>query len=235
MNKKIGIIIYARTSSKRFPNKIFKKIFEFKMIELIIKRIKKINLKKNDCELIVNTSLDKSDNKIISFCKKNKIKYFRGSLSNVFLRTYECLKQNNYKFFVRVNCDRPLLDFEMILRMINLIIKRKNIDIISNCTGDYPKGLACEIARSKIFFNNINRIKTKGDKEHIFNFFYKNSSQFKILKISDKLYEENKNINLSVDNKGDLKKIIKIFKFFNKKYLISTREVLKNIKKIKLE
>ena len=61
----------------------------------------------------------------------------------------------------------------MILRMINLIIKRKNIDIISNCTGDYPKGLACEIA-SKIFFNNINRIKTKGDKEHIFNFFYKN-------------------------------------------------------------
>ena len=39
--------------------------------------------------------------------------------------------------------------------------------------------------------------------------------------------KKNKNINLSVDNKGDLKKIIKIFKFFNKKYLISTRKVLK--------
>lgn len=235
MNKKIGIIIYARTSSKRFPNKIFKKILEFKMIELIIKRIKKINLKKYNCEIIVNTSIDKSDNKIISFCKKNKIKYFRGNLSNVFLRTYECLKQNDYKFFVRVNCDRPLLDFEMISRMINLMIKRKNIDIISNCTGAYPKGLACEIARSKIFFDNINRIKTKGDKEHIFNFFYNNSNRFKILKISDKLYEANKNMNLGVDNKEDLIKIIKIFKFFKKKYLISTQKILKNIKNIRLE
>ena len=40
------------------------------MIELIIKRIKKINLKKYNYEIIVNTSLDKSDDKIVNFCKK---------------------------------------------------------------------------------------------------------------------------------------------------------------------
>ncbi len=76
MNKKIGIIIYARTSSKRFPNKIFKKIIKLKMIELIIKRIKKINLKKYNYEIIVNTSLDKSDDKIVNFCRKKKNQVF---------------------------------------------------------------------------------------------------------------------------------------------------------------
>ena len=234
MNKKIGIILYARTSSKRFPNKIFKKIIGLKIIEIILKRLKKINLKKYNCEIIVNTSINKSDDKIVNFCKKNKIKYFRGSLNNVFKRTYECLKKNNYKFFARINCDRPLLDFEMISRMINLILKKK-IDIVSNCTGDYPKGLACEIARSRIFFDNFNLIKSKNNKEHIFNFFYKNEKKFKILKISDKLYQRHSNINLSVDKKEDLKKIIKIFKFFKKNHLITTRKVLKNITNIKLE
>jgi|LULK01.1.fsa_nt_gb spore coat polysaccharide biosynthesis protein SpsF len=235
MNKKIGIIIYARTSSKRFPNKIFKKIIKLKMIELIIKRIKKINLKKYNYEIIVNTSLDKSDDKIVNFCKKKKIKYFRGSLNNVFKRTNECLKKNNYKFFARVNCDRPFLDFEMISKMINLILERKNIDIVSNCTEAYPRGLACEVARSRIFFNNFNLIKTKNNREHIFNFFYKNEKRFKILKVSDKLYQKNSHINLSVDKKEDLKKIIKIFKFFKNNYLISTKKVLKDIKNIKLE
>ena len=45
MNKKIGIIIYARSSSERFPNKIFKNILNLRMIEIVIKRVKKISLK----------------------------------------------------------------------------------------------------------------------------------------------------------------------------------------------
>jgi len=234
MNKKIGIIIYARSSSERFPNKIFKNILNLRMIEIVIKRVKKISLKKKDYEIIVNTSIDKSDEKIVNFCKKNNIKFYRGSLSNVFRRTHDCLKTHKYEIFARVNCDRPFVDFEMISKMLNLIKKDRKIDIISNCNGTYPKGLACEIARSKIFFENIGNIYTKNNKEHIFNFFYKNSKRFKILDISDPLYKKNNNLNLSVDYKKDLKKALKIFKFFKNNYLISTKKVLTNIEKIKL-
>ena len=41
MNK-TGIIIYARTSSKRLPGKVLKKIEKTTIIELIISRIKKV-------------------------------------------------------------------------------------------------------------------------------------------------------------------------------------------------
>ena len=74
MNKKRYNNIRKLTSSKRFPNKIFKKIIKLN-IELIIKRIKKINLKKYNYEIIVNTSSIKVTIKSLIFVKKNK--YFR--------------------------------------------------------------------------------------------------------------------------------------------------------------
>lgn len=235
MNKKIGIIIFARSSSNRFPNKIFQKILNLKMIEIVINRVKKIQFEKKKYEIIVNTSSYKNDDKIVNFCKKNNIKFYRGSLLNVFKRTHDCLKKHNYEIFVRVNCDRPFLDYIMISKMINLIKKNKKVDIISNCLGYYPKGLACEVARSKVFFENFHRIKNKQDKEHIFNFFYRNLNEFKILNISDPVYKKNHYLNLSVDYKKDLKMVSKIFKFFKNNYLINTKKVLTNFHKIKLE
>lgn len=235
MNKKIGIIIYARTSSRRFPNKIFKKIINLRLIEIVIKRLKKINFKKKDFEIIVNTSSNKNDKKLVLFCKKNKIKFYVGSLNNVFKRTYDCLKKNKYEIFVRVNCDRPFVDFNTITKMIKILNRNKDLDIVTNCYKKYPKGLASEVARSKIFLENLLKIKSRDHKEHIFNFFYKNSKKFKILNIKDPLYEKNVNLNLSIDYKKDLKKIIKIFWFFKKNFCIPTSSVLKNITKIKLE
>jgi len=39
--KKIGIIIYARTSSKRFPKKVLKTIHKKTLLEIVYFRIKK--------------------------------------------------------------------------------------------------------------------------------------------------------------------------------------------------
>ena len=41
VKKKIGIIIQARTNSKRFPNKILSEINGYTILEIIIKRLNK--------------------------------------------------------------------------------------------------------------------------------------------------------------------------------------------------
>ncbi len=234
MNKKIGIIVYARTSSKRFPNKILHKISGIKLIDLVINRLKKIKFKKKDYEIVVNTSLSKNDNKIVLHCKKKKIKIFRGSLRNVYLRTYNCIQFNKYEIIARVNCDRPFVDIELITKMIKLMFKNKKIDIITNCIGRYPKGLGCELAKSKIFIDNLHNIRKKSHKEHIFNYFYENKKKFNILNYKDPLYEKNSNFNFSIDKRDDVKKISKIFNFFNGNYYIKTKKILENMKKIKI-
>ena len=91
------------------------------------------------------------------------------------------------------------------------------------------------MSRPRIFFDNLKKIKKKGHKEHIFNYFYENKKKFNILKYNDLLYQKNLNLNLSIDTKKDKKRINKILNFFKKNYFIKTSDVLKKIEKIKLE
>lgn len=217
-----AILIFARSSSKRLPGKVLKKIFLGKtLLEIIILRLKRY-LKVN---IIVCTSNFKIDDKIVKICKKNKIKYFRGELNNVFKRTITCLKKNKLKSFIRVNADRPFVDFEEIKKMIR-INKKKKFDIITNnLENNCPKGLTCELAQSKIFFNLNKKNLSYADKEHIFDYFYRYKKNYKICYIKNSLYAKNKNKKFSIDSIRDLNRVRKIYKFLNNIY-VPTKKVL---------
>ena len=118
--------------TQKISKKVLKKVFLNKtLLEIIILRIRKF-LK---IKIIVCTSSLKQDDKIIKICKKNKVKYFRGDLNNVFKRTVDCLKKYNLDSFVRINSDRPFVDYIEIKKMVDkfkkksltlfLIIKKK--------------------------------------------------------------------------------------------------------------
>ena len=115
--KKIGIIIYARSNSKRLPNKVLKEINNKSLLEIVYSRVKK---KSENIPIIVNTSKNKSDNKIVRFWKKNKINFFRGNLNNVIDRTIKCCKKFELNSFVRVNADRPYWDSKLMFKILTL-------------------------------------------------------------------------------------------------------------------
>ena len=77
-NKKIAIIFFA-INSKRFKNKLFKKIVVNSILSHSIKLSKKINFID---ERIMATTNKRRDDKIASLAKK-KNKNFRGSENNV--------------------------------------------------------------------------------------------------------------------------------------------------------
>ena len=79
------VIIQARTSSKRFKNKVLFKIYGK---PLILHVVDKIN-KSRKVKIIISTSKKKEDDSLVKLLFKNKIKYFRGSLNNVAKRLYE--------------------------------------------------------------------------------------------------------------------------------------------------
>ena len=68
VKKKIGIIIQARTNSKRFPNKILSEINGYTILEIIIKRLNK-NFSKNS--IYLSTTSKKEDIRLINIAKKN--------------------------------------------------------------------------------------------------------------------------------------------------------------------
>ena len=226
--EKMGIIIYARTTSRRLPGKVLKVLNNKKMLlELVYDRVKK---KSKDILIIVNTSKNTQDNKIITFCKKKKIKYFRGKLDDVFERTVECCKKYKLKSFVRVNADRPFFDYNLMETMIK-IFKKKNYDIVTNqFPRACPKGLACEIAKTKIFLDIKKKKITKAEKEHIFKYFYKKNSKYKIKNYVSKVYNKNKKINLSIDTKKDFKITEKIYNKYKNNFFIDAKKIINNYK-----
>ena len=170
-NKKIGLIIYGRTGSRRFPNKIITKLNNGKnLLEFILERVKKSKFKKN---IIVATSKKESDKKLLDICNLYKINFFEGSENNVFLRTQKCINKFKLDYFARICADRPFFDVKLMDKMIKILLNN-NFDIVTNTfTKNYPKGLACEVAKTSIFLNVKSNNLSKNNKEHIFNFFYK--------------------------------------------------------------
>jgi spore coat polysaccharide biosynthesis protein SpsF len=221
----MAIIIYARLNSKRLSKKVLRKIISKPLLLLIVDRIKKNS--KFKLPIIVATSKNKSDDQIEEICKKNKINVFRGNLDNVYKRSIDCFVKFNLKSFVRVCADRPFFDVKLMDRMITKFITSK-FDIITNqYPRTYPKGLACEISKTNIFFEICKKNMTKNFKEHIFSYFYKNSKNYKIYNYTlDKKKFKLSARNFSVNNKKDLLKTNSIYKKYSKRKYIDLLKIV---------
>ena len=85
----IGIIVQARTGSKRLPAKILLKIGNKRILEHLISRLKKIKIKN---KIIIATTKNKSDTIINKIAKNNDCYSFNGTSLNVLKRYYQTAK-----------------------------------------------------------------------------------------------------------------------------------------------
>ena len=118
----MNCLIQARSSSKRFPNKVLKKLYGKEILLHVLDQLKR---SKKIKKITVVTSLEKSDDKIVKLCKKSNISYFRGSLKNVALRYLKAAKKIKTKSFLRVCGDSPLINSRLIDKIIDKFNTRK--------------------------------------------------------------------------------------------------------------
>ena len=224
-----SIIIQARTGSKRFPSKILYKIDHRTVIEYLIDNIAQKFRKKN---IIIATTKNKRDNKLVKLVKKLKINCFRGSEENVLNRYINCGKKFNVKNVIHITSDCPLVDTNLIYKMINIFNKKK-IDYLANTyppkKSKFPDGTDIEIYKYKSLVR-LNKLTQKDeDKEHVTNFFWKNPRLFKTMIVNNK-----KNLSMykySLDYKNELLLIKKILKKIKLKNLnLNYQNIVKIIK-----
>tara|TARA_B100001059_G_C17835309_1_gene587665 strand:- start:3538 stop:4290 length:753 start_codon:yes stop_codon:yes gene_type:complete len=210
LKKKTAFFIQARTSSKRFPQKIFKKIDNIPNIIFMIRRLEK-KFKKD--HIFVLTSNNKSDDKLSNICRKNKIKIFRGNLKNVLDRYFSANKLLNFKNIVRLTGDCPLIDTNIIKKVLDKHFKNKN-DYTSNILKtSFPQGLDVEVF-TKETLNIIFRYAKKNyEKEHVTLYLRNNQKKFKCQNIVSRY--DLSHIRLCLDYREDLdfiKNIVKVSK-----------------------
>lgn len=169
-------------------------------------------------EIVVATSNNKSDDKIAEFCRKNNIPLFRGSENDVLDRYYKAAKQYKAEYIVRVTADCPLVDPELVGRLIKDVLLEK-YDYAGVAAGagastlkinKYPQGLDAEIFSIGVLKTAWDNAKDPLEREHATSYIWKRPKKFRIgppqvPKVDYSMYR------LTVDWPDDLKLIKAIY------------------------
>jgi spore coat polysaccharide biosynthesis protein SpsF len=196
---KITAIIQARMSSKRFPGKTLHRVDGKPMLQYLLERLARCE---NLSHWVVATSMDSTDEPIVTFCNENMTPCIRGALENVAQRYLETVERYNLPAFVRVNGDSPLLDPALIDKAVQLF-SSGDYDVVTNVMErTYPRGQSVEVVRSEAFRKAYAMAKGDDQFEHVTQAFYTNPSFFKILNFrAERSY---KDIHFSVDTPEDM-------------------------------
>ena len=201
MGLDIAIVIQARMSSSRFPEKVLSPLCGMPMLMWTINYCRQINL-----PLFVLTSTDKSDDQLIGMLEKNYVSYYRGSLENVVSRYLSFMKEHQVKKVVRISGDSPLINPDVILKVIAQDQELADADLTTNVfPRTFPKGQSVEVIPRKSLELLRDRSLSKSDIEHVTPYFYANYKEFKINNLNNT--EDLSSINLSVDTKEDLLRV----------------------------
>ena len=201
------IFIQARYNSSRLPGKVLKKI---KGKSILIWLIDNLLKSKIVLPIVVLTSNRKTDDPIVSYCKKKNIKYFRGDLYDVSSRFLKASIHYNQTHFIRLSADSPLFDPCILKQALSIANKNPNYDLITNVQKrTFPKGQSVEIIKFKALERLIKGGLSPYEKEHVTAGFYNREKEYLIYNfISNNNY---KDIQLSVDTEEDFLVIESIF------------------------
>ena len=208
----IALVIQARMSSSRFPEKVLSPLCGIPMLMWTINYCRKVNL-----PLFVLTSTDESDDQLVGMLEKNDVNYYRGSLENVISRYLSFMREHHVKKVIRISGDSPLINPDVILKVITQDQKSADADLTTNVfPRSFPKGQSVEVIPRKSLELLSDRNLSESDIEHVTPYFYANSKEFRINNLNND--EDLSFINLSVDTKEDLLRVNQFMTLTSLKY-----------------
>ncbi|MDD4975389.1 MAG: glycosyltransferase family protein [Bacteriovorax sp.] len=201
--KNIGIISQARTTSTRLPRKVLMKLDGITILEHHLNRLKWSNL-----PVFVATTINKSDNEIVSLCEKLSVPYHRGSEDDVLSRFYECAVKYNLDVIVRVTSDCPLIDGNLIREGVDKYLATGFETYVSNCIErTYPRGFDFEVFSFKALEKAFKNANEKFEREHVTPFI-RNSDKNENISIINLLRAKNAGqFRITLDEEDDFKLI----------------------------
>ncbi len=204
--KNIGLVIQARMGSIRLPGKVLNQFCGVPMLQFQIDLMRTFGFEHN---IVVATTSNPDDQKIIKLCNQINTECFIGSEHNVFDRF--CSVAEHYKFahIIRLTADNPLVSYAIITEAISShLLKCPDLtstrELLANRTikRNVPKGLSVDIINCKTLLSVDREKLNKFEKEHIIPIFF--NGQYDINLIESPIHYTD---DLSVDNIEDYNKV----------------------------
>lgn len=214
----ITFIIQARTNSSRLPNKVILPFFEDKCIlEIIINNLQ-INFPNH--KIVIATTLNQSDDKIVDLANSLNVFCYRGSETNVLKRFVEAAKEFNAHHIVRVCADNPFLHMDFIKKLIDIFHQNPNFDYYSfkNFEGTpvikTHFGLFVELVKLSALEKTLKLTNEDVFLEHVTNYIYSNETFDIYLEELPEFLYFRKDLRFTIDDEVDFESLKEIYKIY---------------------
>lgn len=226
MNK-VTAILQMRIGSTRLPKKILKNIAGKPMLWHFTNRVKKAKLID---EIIIATTTKDEDDMIVKWARSNGLKHYRGSTEDVLDRFYQTATKFKAEVIVRVTPDCPLIDPEVMDKVIKYFLDG-DFDYVSNTIKrNYPDGLDTEVFSYDALKKAWKEAKMASEREHVTPYIWKHPKMFKIGSVECE--EDLSHMRWCVDTERDLEFVREIYKrLYKEGKVFHMSDVLKLLKK----
>lgn len=211
MKKNVVAIIQARMGSSRLPGKTLADIAGKPMLVRVVERAR---LAKTIDAIVIATTTNPLDDKIVDLCQLHGYKVFRGNINDVLVRYYLAAKENNAEIIVRLCADSPLIDAGLIDEVVLAFLSAfPHVDYASNrIYRNYPIGLDVEVFSFAALEKAFNNAKAGYQREHVTPYMYEPETPCKAMSVTGKNLLGH--YRWTVDMPEDLELVRKIYQHF---------------------
>lgn len=231
--KDLTFIIQVRTGSVRLPDKMLLPFYGGHSIpQLIIQRLLQSF---GDHQMVVATTQNPKDDRLVDALQSFPVKIFRGSEDNVLDRFIRAGHQYGAGTFVRICADNPFLDMGLLEKLIGAFDPA--FDYLSYSINGVPAmktglGFFAEMSKISVLEKVQQFTADKLYTEHVTNYIYE-SGKFNIHFLpAPPLIAENASIRLTVDTASDMETAASIYAaIVEQNMAINYKNVVEYIKK----
>jgi len=170
-------LIQARMGSTRLPGKVLKPLAGRPVIDHVIERVASAT---HVDDVMVVTSIDRNNLPLVTRVAEQGVGVFVGSEDDVLDRFWQAVRLTEADTVVRVTADCPIIDPEIIDRVVCLHVER-GFDYTSNVDPpSWPDGLDVEVVSRTVLETAWREASTPADREHVTPFIRRDRRRFNI-------------------------------------------------------
>jgi spore coat polysaccharide biosynthesis protein SpsF len=174
---KVVALIQARVGSTRLPCKVLKDICGQTMLARVVRRTQRATSLN---QVIVVTTTQPADAAIVDECERLGVASYRGSELDVLDRYYQAATHFEAGAVVRVTSDCPLIDPEIIDRVVAAFLAAMPDYASTVIHRSYPQGLDTEVMSIEALRRAWKCARQTYERVHVTPYFYQNPELFRL-------------------------------------------------------
>lgn len=224
---KVVAIIQARVGSTRLPRKVQKSIAGRPMLWHVIERVKRAKLVD---EVVLATTSKEEDKPLLDLVKESGIKGYAGSDEDVLDRYFQAATQFGADVIVRITADCPLIDPEIIDKVVKHFLDGDFDYVTNTLKPTYPDGLDVEVFSYEALRKAWGEARMASEREHVTPYIRKHPELFRFRNVEHE--KDFSSMRWCVDTEKDLEFVREIYKrLYGKGKIFGMREVLNLLEK----